>query len=501
MGVEHALTPSQDALITVYFALWSVFGLLGLRRIWLLVLARRGRRREFAHREPAELPHVTIQLPVYNERYVVERLIRAAADIDYPREKLEIQVLDDSNDATVGVAAAEVARLAATGLDIRHVRRGDRTGYKAGALAHGLRDAKGELVLIFDADFVPRRDLLRRMVPYFSDPGVGMVQVRWDHLNADFSMLARIQAISLDGHFVLEHEARSKNGLFWNFNGTAGMWRRRCIEEAGGWQHDTLTEDLDLSYRAQLAGWRFVYLRDVTCPSELPVDMRAYKGQQFRWVKGSVQVAKKILPRIWRSSLSTFDKIECSVHLTQNVAYLFVLALSIFVYPAVLVRFASGWFTTWPVETLLFSLATISVFVFYGAAVAEVRRDWRRQVGYLPAVMSVAIGLSVNNTRAILEGLFGVESPFHRTPKYAIDGARGTWRDKAYRGLGSGTTLFEILLGLYFLGVLVFTLKNGLFGAAPFVVLFLFGYLYVGLLSLELPRRASASLGAPRTDA
>ena len=487
---ELSLTPAQQTLIGVYFALWSVFGLLGLRRLWLLWLYRKGRSVEFPHETPEEWPRVTVQLPVYNERYVVRRLIRSVAAMDYPRDRLEIQVLDDSNDATVDEAADEVARLQAEGVDIQHVRRPDRKGYKAGALAYGLERCKGELVMIFDADFVPQPELLKRVIPYFTGPEIGMVQVRWDHLNADYSLLSKIQAISLDGHFVVEHGARSKNGLFWNFNGTAGMWRKKCIEEAGGWEHDTLTEDLDLSYRAQLKGWKFVYLNDVSCPSELPVDMRSYKGQQFRWVKGSVEVSRKILPRIWASKISLPAKLEHTFHLTQNIAYLLVLALSMFVYPAVLIRFASGWFTSWPVELFLFSLATVSVFFFYGAAIAGVRADWKKQLKYLPAVMSVAIGLSINNSLAVIEGLTGKKSPFHRTPKFAIQDREDRWQDKAYRGLASGTTAFELLLALYFAAIFVFTIVNGLFGAAPFVVLFLFGYLYVGWRSMEigLPR-------------
>ena len=277
------LSFAQKALIGVYFALWSVFALLGIRRIWLLWLYRRAKQMRLPLFTTMSLPRVTVQLPIYNELYVVRRLIRAVAELDYPRDLLEIQVLDDSTDATVDAAREEIDRLRAEGLDIHHIRREGRRGYKAGALDHGLQRATGEFLLIFDADFVPPPDLLRKIVPHFGDPKIGMVQVRWDHLNADYSLLSRIQAISLDGHFVIEHEARSKNGLFFNFNGTAGMWRRTCIETAGGWEHDTLTEDLDLSYRAQLRGWKFRYLQGVTCPAELPIDMRAFKGQQFRW--------------------------------------------------------------------------------------------------------------------------------------------------------------------------------------------------------------------------
>jgi len=488
---SFTLSPAHQALIASYFVLWGIFALLGVRRLWILWLYRRARRRPLPSTGATPLPSVTVQLPVYNELYVVRRLLRAVAALDYPRDVLEIQLLDDSTDSTTDVAAREVARLRAEGVDITHLRRGSRHGYKAGALEHGMRRAKGELLLIFDADFVPTPDLLRCVVPYFSDGRVGMVQVRWDHLNADYSLLSRVQSISLDGHFVIEHEARAKNGLFFNFNGTAGIWRKRCIEEAGGWEHDTLTEDLDLSYRAQMLGWRFLFLRDVTCPSELPVDMNAFKSQQFRWVKGSVQVARKLLPRIWRSDLPWTRKLESSLHLTHNMAYLLVLLLSIFVYPAVLVRFAAGWFATLPLELVFFLLATVSVLVFYAAAVRDARRDWKRQARYFPAVMSVAIGLSVNNTRAILEGLSGRSTPFHRTPKFDIRGRDGSVAGKAYRGLPSGTSAVELLLAAYFGGILVFAVWHGLFGAIPFVLLFLFGYLYVGLGSLgRLPRRA-----------
>ena len=484
------LDGTQRVLIALYFALWTVFAALGARRFWMIWLYRKGRRREFVSRMPDVLPRVTVQLPVYNERYVIRRLIRAVAGLDWPRDRLEIQVLDDSDDETVAAAAEEVDRLRREGVDIVHVRRPDRHGYKAGALEYGMRRARGEFLLIFDADFVPTPDLLRASIPYFCDDRIGMVQVRWEHLNPEYSLLSRVQSISLDGHFVVEHEARAKNGLFFNFNGTAGIWRRSCIEDAGGWEHDTLTEDLDLSYRAQLAGWRFVYLCDVTCPAELPIDRRSFKGQQFRWVKGSVQVARKILPRIWRAPLSLPRKIEASVHLTHNMTYVLVLLLSLFVYPAVLVRFANGWLTTWAVELPLFVFATISVLFFYGTAVAGSRGKWWREARYVPAVMSVAIGLSVNNTRAILEGLSGRQTPFHRTPKYDIRGRSGTRRGKTYRARPSRTTLLELGMALYFAFVLTFAIRHLLFGAVPFVLLFLFGYLYVGLGSID-PARAT----------
>ncbi len=487
------LGAAQKTLIGAYFALWSVFAALGVRRLWLLWLYRRTRGGIVPLHGSAPLQRVTVQLPIYNELYVVRRLIRSVAALDYPRDLLEIQVLDDSTDATADLAREEVERLRAEGLDIRHIRRVHRRGFKAGALAYGMRSARGDLLLILDADFVPAPDLLRRIVPYFADERIGMVQVRWDHLNADYSLLSRVQAISLDGHFVVEHEARSKNGLFFNFNGTAGVWRRRCIEDAGGWQHDTLTEDLDLSYRAHLKGWRFVYLRDVICPAELPVDMRAFKSQQFRWVKGSVQVSKKILPRIWSSDLSFVRKVEASIHLTHNVTYALVLVLSLCAYPAVLTRFAAAGLTTLAIELPLFLLATGSVMFFYAVAMAHARRDWRRQLRYLPVVMSVAIGLSVSNTRAIIEGLVGRDTPFHRTPKFDILDRGETPRNKLYRGRPSGTGWVEITLAAYFGWILFFVIDNGLIGAVPFVLLFLFGYLYVGLHSMDLPLRRQAT--------
>jgi cellulose synthase/poly-beta-1,6-N-acetylglucosamine synthase-like glycosyltransferase len=483
------LSTSHAILIALYTAIWSVFAALGARRLWIIWLYGRRKDRELPRAEMRTLPRVTVQLPVFNELYVIRRLIRAVASLDYPRELLEIQVLDDSTDATTRAAAEEVARLRAEGVDITHLRRPDRRGYKAGALDFGMRRAKGEFLLIFDADFLPEPDLLGKLVPYLSDPNVGMVQVRWDHLNAEHSLLSRVQAISLDGHFVVEHEARCKNGLFFNFNGTAGIWRRRCIEDAGGWEHDTLTEDLDLSYRAQLKGWKFLFLTDVTCPSELPIDMRSFKSQQHRWVKGSVQVAKKILPKIWASDLPLGTKLESSVHLTQNMAYILVLLLSVLIYPAVMIRFASGWATALGVELPIFAFATGSVLIFYGTALRGARRSWRRDLRYIPAVMSVAIGLAVSNTGAVLEGFLGRQTPFHRTPKFDVRGKDGGGTaGKIYRGRASWTTLVELALAAHFLGVLVFVTRNGLFGAIPFVLLFLFGYLYVGVLSLRIPR-------------
>jgi cellulose synthase/poly-beta-1,6-N-acetylglucosamine synthase-like glycosyltransferase len=493
MGPDGASLLSIDRFpVLLYLALWTVFALLGVRRLWLVWLYRRG------HRAPApptseigDFPLVTVQLPIYNERYVVRRLLRAVAALEWPRGRLEIQVLDDSTDDTAEIAAEEVARLRRTGIDVVHLHRPVRDGYKAGALAWGLERARGDLLLIFDADFVPEPDLLRRIAPRFRNPRVGMVQVRWEHLNADHSLLARVQAIALDGHFVVEHEARSRHGLFFNFNGTAGMWRRACIESAGGWQHDTLTEDLDLSYRAQLLGWKFEYLTDVTCPSELPVDMRSFKSQQFRWMKGSAQVAKKILPLVWRSKLSAARKLELAVHLTQNLSFPLVLLLSLCAYPTALVN--TGWISSPWLQLPLIGLATGSVLLFYAAALAGARSDWKRWLRYLPALMCVAVGLSVSNTLAVLEGLAGRPSPFVRTPK--LDLAHpGAPAAGTYHAGPSWTSVGELALAAYFVLALALVLAKGILWGVPFLAVFLFGYLYVGLLSagLPLPRRASS---------
>jgi cellulose synthase/poly-beta-1,6-N-acetylglucosamine synthase-like glycosyltransferase len=482
--------------VAAYMILWGVFALLGVRRLWLLWLYRSARSRPAEPGTWSRTPCVTVQLPVYNERFVIRRLIRAVAALDWPADRLEIQILDDSTDETAELAAEEARGLRAQGVDIVHLRRPDRRGYKAGALAWGTARAKGELLLLFDADFVPPPDLLRRIVPHLADPKVGMVQVRWDHLNADDSLLARVQAVALDGHFVVEHEARSKHGLFFNFNGTAGVWRKSCILDAGGWQHDTLTEDLDLSYRAQLAGWRFVYLRDVTCPSELPVDMRAFKGQQFRWMKGSAQVARKILPRVWRSSLPPGRKLELTVHLTQNMSFLLALLLSLCAYPA-LTMSTSGWMASPWLQIPLILLASASVLVFYGAAVVGAGRGLRRTLWALPAAMSVSIGLSVSNSQAILEGLLGRETPFHRTPKAGLGPGPGGGRRRGaaargYRVRGSWTTAAELALAAWFAAVLAVSVGERFVWGAPFILLFLSGYLYVGLLSagIRLPRRS-----------
>jgi len=461
------------------------------------------RHRRDAPREPeapSEGPRVTVQLPLYNERYVASRLIDAVCRLDYPPDKLEIQVLDDSTDDTREIVAAEVARRRAEGVPIRHLHRTDRTGFKAGALAAGLEAAKGELIAVFDADFVPGPDFLRRAVPHFADPRVGprvgMVQGRWDHLNRRWSLLTRIQALMLDGHFVIEHAARNRSGCFFNFNGTAGVWRREAIESAGGWQHDTLTEDLDLSYRAQLAGWRFVYRSDLAVPSELPVDVNGFKSQQYRWARGSIQTGRKLLRRILAAPLPLRVKAEAFVHLTNNTSYLLMVVLSLLVFPAMVLRRGSPAATILAVDLPLFLAATASVLTFYTASQIARGGDWRGTLRDLPPLMGLGIGLAVNNAAAVVAGLARRGGTFHRTPKYALSTRGEDWRRKAYRAAPSWTLAVEALLALWFAGCFAWAVAAGMWASLPFLWLFLQGYAYITLLSVvpRLRRRGPVPL-------
>ena len=433
-------------------------------------------------------PSVTVQLPLYNEQYVVERLIDAVSRIDYPRDRLEIQVLDDSTDETRALAARCVARYREAGFNIHYLHRTERTGYKAGALQAGLQTARGEFIAIFDADFIPPPGFLKDTMPGFRDQGVGLVQTRWTHLNRGYSVLTRVQAIMLDGHFVMEHGARNRSGRFFNFNGTAGIWRRECIDAAGGWEHDTLTEDLDLSYRAQLQGQRFVFLEDVSTPSELPVEMNAFKTQQHRWSKGSIQTAKKMLPPVWRSDLPFRYKLEATYHLTNNMAYMLMLLLSVLIFPSIVIRVQAGWINSFWIDLPFLCAATVSVSLFYLFAQYEVNRTrWIWCPLYLPVLMSIGIGICLNNTRAVMEALLNLRSGFQRTPKYGILSRTDQavrWRGLRYRGIRNWLPVLELLFAFHFGLLIYYTAINGIFSSIPFLCLFFAGYLYVGLASL-----------------
>jgi cellulose synthase/poly-beta-1,6-N-acetylglucosamine synthase-like glycosyltransferase len=486
---------AETALLVSYFAVLLTLAVFGAHRYRMVYLY-------FRHRdhvpEPRgrfdDLPRITVQLPVYNELYVVERLIDAVARLDYPSDRLEIQVLDDSTDETSEVARSTVELHRSRGVDIHYLHRSDRAGYKAGALAFGLARTKGELVAIFDADFVPEADFLQRTVHYFVQPEVGMVQARWGHINDAYSLLTRVQAVLLDAHFVLEHGGRNRAGCFFNFNGTAGLWRRAAIEGAGGWHYDTLTEDMDLSYRAQLRGWRFVFLPDVVAPAEIPVSMNAFKSQQHRWSKGSIQTAMKLLPRVLASPLPFEVKLEALFHLTANFAYPLMVALSLLVFPSMVLRFDMGLTEMLLLDLPLFFLATASVTSFYVVSQRELYPEWRRRLRVLPMLLSVGIGMCLSNARAVLEALTGTSTEFVRTPKYRIECASDGWKRKRYRGLDSFLPAVEILLGLYFTWAIAYAAVHGILGSIPFLLLFQAGFLYTGFLSL----RESLELRAPR---
>jgi len=483
----HQLDWFDWAMLIPYFGLLFILSIYGMHRYEMI-------RTYFKHRkklpqEPTarfeQLPPVTIQLPLYNERYVVERLIEEVAKIEYPRHLLQIQVLDDSTDETHAFAERLVACYQAAGVPIEYHYRTHREGFKAGALQEGLKTATGELIAVFDADFIPPHDFLMRTVHFFADPQVGTVQTRWSYLNRDFNVLTEIQAILLDGHFVLEHGARYGRGLFFNFNGTAGILRRRMIEDAGGWQHDTLTEDCDLSYRAQLRGWKFVYLPALDCPSELPVEMHGFQVQQFRWAKGLTQVAKKLLPTILRAKLPWRTKVEAIMHLTPNISYPMMMVVSALILPVMICRFYMGWFQMVFLDLPLIVASFWSISAFYVLAQRELfPRTWKRTFFLLPALMAVGVGLTVINTRAVFEALLGIRSGFVRTPKYAIEKGRPSLESVKYRRKSGWLPFVEIAIGTYFLAMVAFAIDVYNFFSLPFLLLFVGGYYWAGFATL-----------------
>ncbi|MBB28824.1 MAG: glycosyl transferase family 2 [Gemmatimonadetes bacterium] len=475
----------QTGLLLIYSL---ALGLLLLFSLHRHVLVRLYFKNKGLPRTPkgsfSRLPKVTIQLPVYNEFYVVERLIRSVAEIDYPPSLLEIQVLDDSTDETSDLAKRVVAELMGKGLDIVYIHREKREGFKAGAMGEGLKVAKGEFVAVFDADFLAPGDFLNNTIHHFTDDRVGMIQARWGHLNRDYSLLTKVQSIFLDGHFVIEHGARSRASLFFNFNGTAGIWRKSCIEDSGGWQHDTLTEDLDLSYRAQMGGWRFVFLDDVVSPAEVPVEMNAWKNQQFRWSKGSVQTARKLLMKVVRSNLRPRVKVEAVIALTANFAYLLMALVALLIFPAVLSRLDLGWYRVFVVDLPLFFAATGAVSRFYIYSQKEVYADWKTRIKYIPCVLAVGMGISFNNACAVVEALGGRESEFRRTPKYHVVNQGDSWQAKRYGVSNNFLPFLEVTIGAYFCWVISFSIRSGVYFPVPFLVLFCSGFFYVGLMSL-----------------
>jgi cellulose synthase/poly-beta-1,6-N-acetylglucosamine synthase-like glycosyltransferase len=492
------------ALLIPYFVVMIILAGYGMHRYALVYMYYRNRKNRTT--EPpakfADLPRVTIQLPIYNEQFVVDRLVESICKIDYPQDKLDIQVLDDSTDDTVKVAQAVVERYAALGHPITYIHRTNREGFKAGALQNGLKTAKGEFVAIFDADFVPPEDWLMRVVHHFTDPKIGMVQTRWTHLNRNYSFLTEVEAILLDGHFVLEHGGRSRSQVFFNFNGTAGMWRRQAIADAGGWEHDTLTEDTDLSYRSQLAGWKFKYLQDVECPAELPIEMTAFKTQQARWAKGLIQTGKKILPKVFKSKAPFRVKVEAFYHLSANLSYPLMIVLSTLLMPAMIIRSFGGWFQMLVIDLPLFLASTFSISSFYLVSQKELfPRRWPRTFLFLPFLMALGIGLTLTNTRAVIEALLGIKSAFKRTPKYAVQSKADKAQGQQYRRRLGIVPWLELLVGTYFVAMCAYAFTSGNYWTIPFLLLFVLGYWYTGLMSLLQGRfeRRGAAAREPHT--
>jgi cellulose synthase/poly-beta-1,6-N-acetylglucosamine synthase-like glycosyltransferase len=477
----------EEIILIAYIASLSVlfiFGSHGFTMIYYYLKFRWMRPRTAA--EITVYPVVTVQLPIYNELYVIGRLIDAACAMVYPRDKLEIQVLDDSTDETRELVTAYVERYRKQGFDIKQIRRETRAGFKAGALREGMNTARGEFIAIFDADFVPRRDFLLKTIPHLvSDAKVGMVQTRWEHINSEYSLLTRTQAMALDGHFVIEQSVRNKVGFFINFNGTAGVWRKSTIEDAGNWQSDTLTEDLDLSYRAQLRGWKFIYLNDVTSPAELPAEINALKSQQFRWTKGAIETARKILPEVWRSSLPLKIKIHATFHLTNNLVFPFIVLAGILNVPLVFIKHG-GMYNEYFTFMSVFVFAFIGSFLFYLFSQKDVYADWRRRLFLFPVFMAGSMGFAVNNSRAVIEGLFRKRSEFVRTPKYSIRDRKDSWSDKAYVPIRlNATVVVELILAVYCLGGVISSIYFLELAAVPFQLLFFMGFSIVSVMSIR----------------
>ena len=433
---------------------------------------------------PQVWPKVTVQLPLYNERYVARRLLEAAGALDYPADRLEIQVLDDSTDETTAILAEAASRLRDQGVSVTHLRRGDRTGFKAGALAAGLAEAGGEFVAIFDADFVPPPDFLRKTIPHFADPKVAVVQARWGHLNRDFSLLTVAQSLGIDGHFGVEQSARCWGNLLLNFNGTAGVWRKAAIQDAGGWTHDTLTEDLDLSYRAQLRGWRIRYLPELVCPAELTVLITGFKSQQRRWAKGSIQTALKLLPAVLRAPLSAWAKYQAVIHLTYYMIHPLMLTVMLLSVPLLGLRDLAP---STPI-LLWVSLAISVAFFGPGAMLVYAQRvldpAWWQRAWWLPTIMVIGVGVAWSTSLAVLGAFWGKDREFIRTPKFGIGPGGGHWRGKVYGDRRPWGGVIEVALGLYCAWTTWLFWHHGQYGVLPFLILYTSGFLTVGSLTI-----------------
>jgi cellulose synthase/poly-beta-1,6-N-acetylglucosamine synthase-like glycosyltransferase len=480
----------SDLVVFLYFIAAGTLMLYGLNCYVLICLFNRGRARAAAARrmilegrgDPAEredLPRVTTQIAVYNEVNVAERVIRSACRMRYPRDRHEIQVLDDSTDETRDIVDRTARMLRAEGFDVRVLRRNERTGFKAGALAAGLDVAKGSLLAVFDADFVPSGDYLLSTVPFFmADERLALVQARWGHLNRGHSLLTRAQSIGIDGHFMVEQAARNWNGLYMNFNGTAGIWRRTAIADGGGWAWDTLTEDMDLSYRVQFAGWRTLFLPDLVVPAEIPEDVNAFKSQQFRWAKGSIQTAVKLLPRLVRQPVPLFKKIQAFFHMTHYLVHPMMLAMAVLALPVLLLFDMGAGPLVFGAVACALVLSMTAPSALYLVSQRAAYPDWRRRVLFMPVLVIIGVGIALSNTRAVVEALAGHETPFIRTPK------RGDREIKRYRAGLPGLAFAEILLGCYCILSLHVYISAGKYLIGPFLAVYAAGFLFVGVLTL-----------------
>lgn len=474
-----------------YIALLGCLSIYGFHRYLMVFLFyRHAKNAPKPKAQWEEYPRVTIQLPVFNEMFVVERLIDTVCKIEYPREKLDIQVLDDSTDETQEICMNKVEEWRKKGVDISYLHRTDRTGFKAGALDKGLQVCKGEFVAMFDADFVPKEDFLEKTIHYFTNPNIGCVQTRWGHLNRDYSLLTYVQSVFLDGHFMMEHAARNRSGRYFNFSGTAGMWRKQAIAEAGGWEHDTLTEDLDISFRSQLKSWDFVFLPDIETPAELPVDMDGLKSQQHRWVKGGMQTSKKLLGRVITAKIPFKVKSEGVVHLTGNSCNLMMLFLALLMFPVTYYRPLLQLERSAFLDLGIFILATTSICVYYVSAQMEIYgfRQVVRAIFHIPLLLAIGIGLCLSNTRAAIEGLFSTKSgEFVRTPKYNIGKNGAVMQKKKYKAKMSMKSVIagaELIMGIGFLFVIAYSIQYQMYGAVPFQALFCIGFLFVAFHSI-----------------
>ncbi len=476
----------DNIVLVSYFVSLSIIFVFGLHGFIMIFYYNKYKNvKHIPQKEFVPSSLVTIQLPLYNELYVVERIINSVCEIDYPQNLMEIQVLDDSTDETVDIVAKIVAEKQKDGFDIKHIRRANRQGFKAGALKEGMKTAKGEYIAIFDADFVPQKEFLKKTLSFFNDEKVGMVQTRWEHINGDYSILTKAQALALDGHFVIEQAVRNKAGFFINFNGTGGIWKRACIEDAGNWEADTLTEDLDLSYRAQLNGWRFVFLKDFTSPAELPSEINALKNQQFRWTKGAIETAKKILPLVWKSKIPFRVKLQGTFHLTNNIVFPFILLVAILNVPLIFIK-NSGPHQVYFAIMSIFVLAFISSFLMYLYAQKDIRDDWRKKIVLFPLFMAGSMGFAVNNSRAVFEGLLNRKSEFVRTPKFKVVDNKDSWIGKRYNSKKLGlSVIVELIMAIYCLVGVASSIYFLEIAALPFQILFFLGFAFVSLTSIK----------------